>query len=76
MPSRLAKYQSAGAVKMAIRSASPATFISTGASTSTSVSTIRTLAQVVAVVRLTPLTSSTERSSAKPLTLLAVCTMT
>ena len=34
-----------------------------------------TSAQVVGVVRLTPFTSSTERSSAKPLTLLAVCTI-
>ncbi len=76
MPSSVARYQSAGAVKVAIRSAKPATFISTGAETSTSVSITSASAQVVGVVRFTPLTSSTERSSAKPLTLLAVCTTT
>ena len=58
-----------------MRSAKPDTLSRAGAPESTSVSITSASAQVVAVVRLTPLTSSTERSSAKPFTLVAVCTI-
>ena len=76
MPRMLARYQSAGAVNIAMRSPSPARFISAGAPARTSVSTIRASAQVLGTVRLTPLRRSTDRSSAKPLTLAALWTIT
>ena len=60
----------------ASRSPSPARLSSGGAWASTSRSISSRSGQRVAVVRLTPETSSTDWSSEKPLTLAAVCTTT
>ncbi len=71
-PRTEARYQSALAVNIAIMSPTPARLRSGGADASTSVSAIRTSGHRDGVVRLTPSRSSTEKGSAKPLTLVGV----
>ncbi len=73
---RVARCQSAGAVNMAIRSPTPAALSRAGAPDSTSTSATSASGHRVGTVRLTLSTISTDWSSAKPLTLSAVCTIT
>src|SRR5919106_6305009 len=76
MPTAEARYQSAGAVHMEIRSPKPARFMAGGASASVVRSTRRASGQREGTVRLVPLLRSTETSSEKALTEAAVCTTT
>src|SRR5918997_6737211 len=76
MPTAEARYQSAGAVHMEIRSPNPARFMAGGASASVVRSTRRALGQREGTVRLVPLLRSTETSSEKAFTEAAVSTTT
>src|SRR5215217_3986034 len=76
MPTAEARYQSAGAVHMEMRSPKPARFMAGGALASVVRSTMRASGQREGTVRLVPLLRSTETSSEKALTEAAVCTTT
>src|SRR5215210_8948910 len=74
MPTAEARYQSAGAVHMEIRSPKPARFMAGGASASVVRATRRASGQHEGTVRLVPLLRSTETLSEKALTEAAVWT--